>query len=139
MKPKFSMWIPEHKLLCLVETIDFAMNGDIAYVMPEIPDPKNPAYRAYDPKEVVLLLGTGKIDKNGFEIFEGNIIEHKYNSPLSGEEVVHRFQVVWNETFAMFSAVGIGIRNQTSLNSSARRFEIIGTIYTDPELLGVEK
>jgi len=137
MIPRFMVWLKQAKTICQVETIEFAINGDIAYVVPEIPTLGDPRYRAYDPEEVVLLLSTGLRDKNGVEIFEGHIIEHRYNSPLSGELVVHRFQVAWDEMYSRFCTIGIGLRHGIDLSSSAcsRHFEVIGNIYENPELL----
>lgn len=137
MKPRFMVWLKQAKTICQAETIDFALNGDMAYVVPEISTLGDPKYRAYNPKEVVLLLSTGLRDKNGVEIFEGHIVEHRYNSPLSGELVVHRFQVAWDEMYSRFCTIGIGLRHGIDLSNSAssRHLEVIGNIYENPELL----
>lgn len=139
MIPRFMVWLKQAKMICQVETIEFAINGDIAYVIPEIPSLRDPRYRAYSFEEVVLLLSTGLRDKNGVEIFEGHIVEHRYNSPLSGELVTNRLRVAWDEMYLRFRTIGIGLKHEIglSISTSSQHLEVIGHIYENPELLEV--
>ena len=73
---------------------------------------------------------TGLTDKNGSEIFEGDIIALEYtgiNKGVSGRGVVGfkngRFGIVWGRDFVSLD----GFHNTT--------FEVIGNIHDNPELL----
>nr|DAZ17922.1 MAG TPA: YopX protein [Caudoviricetes sp.] len=86
----------------------------------------------YNFDDIVLMQSTGLRDKNGKEIFEGDILE--VNDWL---EVVS-----FSEEKAMFVSKGIGFP-ETSLydllDSDIFTVEIIGNIYENPELLEVEQ
>jgi uncharacterized phage protein (TIGR01671 family) len=142
MTPKFRAWLLAEKKMVRVSAITFFSIGKLEGKVMEIlylSESHNRFIKiwAKDPERFVLMQSTGAKDKNGAEIFEGDIIEHRYNSPLSGELVVHRFQVVWDEIYSRFCTIGIGLRHGVDLSISAcsRHFEVIGNIYENPELL----
>jgi uncharacterized phage protein (TIGR01671 family) len=89
---------------------------------------------ADEPNSFVLMQSTGLKDISAKEIYEGDIIEHRYISHLSDELVVHRFQVVWDEAYSRFCTQGLGIKYSVSLSNSRLHFEVIGNIYENPEL-----
>ncbi len=69
-----------------------------------------------------LMQYTGLKDKNGVEIYEGDLI--KQGSLIS--------EVIWREDFW---GVGEGHYDDSSLYSCASRSEIVGNRYENPELL----
>lgn len=90
---------------------------------------------SFDFDEVVLMQSTGLKDKNGKEIFEGDIVRQVRTQPTIENEtitgVVTKLEGAWlivndNEQLA------------SKLWSETDENEIIGNIYENPELLEVE-
>ena len=88
--------------------------------------------------EVILMQSTGLKDKNGKEIFEGDILivsdEHSWVEVVSynqgkamfvTEEINREFKVPETPLYDLF-------------NTNIFKFEIVGNIYENPELLEVE-
>lgn len=71
--------------------------------------------------EVELMQFTGLLDKNGKEIYEGDIIETR----VSGKSGSAIKAVIWNTKYC-----GFNIKDDEELER-----EIIGNIYENPELL----
>ncbi len=75
-------------------------------------------------------------DKNGKEIYEGDILEYKTREYLTDEIYCKNFVVKWNQKTASYI-----LRNSEttlSLNYVYLTSEVIGNIYDNPELLEVE-
>ena len=72
----------------------------------------------------ILMQFTGLKDKNGKEIYEGDIIINKFNNIYGGE--IHKEVVKYNNGYH-FQNGGATTSNQT--------IEIIGNIYENPELI----
>lgn len=82
--------------------------------------------------EIELMQSTGLKDKNGKEIFEGDIVDYK------GREAV----VKWHGSYASFIYRFVdGLQERVSewdpLFLACYHFEVIGNIYENPELLEV--
>ena len=87
---------------------------------------------------------TGLKDKNGKEIYEGDIVEQfvcgviKFKGKEAGRKTV--WQVRWNEEECCFELHYVrGSLFGDSLMSADDDYEIIGNIHENPELLGSEK
>ena len=83
--------------------------------------------------KIELMQSTGLKDKNGKEIFEGDIVDYK------GREAV----VKWHGSYASFIYRFVdGLQERVSewdpLFLACYHFEVIGNIYENPELLEVE-
>lgn len=92
------------------------------------------------PNNFVLMQYTGLKDKDGKEIYEGDILYHKYTySPEMSFAVYDR-----DETFVVkipdfFLKLGVDIGNSDEdLQEFVSYMEIKGNIYRNPELLEVE-
>jgi len=73
--------------------------------------------------DLEIMQYTGLKDKNGKEIYEGDVVE----SPFTGDPV----QVVWCGAFAQFTFGGA----EFNVESSPNNIEVIGNIYENPELI----
>lgn len=82
---------------------------------------------------LVIMQSTGLYDKNGKEIFEKDILDY------NGRKVI----VKWHGSYACFIYEFVDeLKNRTTewqpLYLSYYKFEIIGNIYENPEMLEVE-
>lgn len=84
-----------------------------------------------DPKTVGQY--TGLTDKNGKKIFEGDIVERFW----LGEK--HIYLIGYDNGIASFIGKDICSENFTTFDYDACRFEIIGNIHDNPELLETTK
>ena len=81
-----------------------------------------------------LMQSTGLIDRNGVEIFEGDIV--KWGDTLGGEEKPIRVAVVKiNPDIQFDSNVGIFNYGQFAYKNTEKFLTILGNIYENPELL----
>lgn len=80
-------------------------------------------------KEVVLQQYTGIKDKHGKEIYEGDILEYKYYSEMY-IKIIKWGYFGWGLADKLDSRAC-----EVSLGWYSDRFEVIGNIYENPELL----
>jgi uncharacterized phage protein (TIGR01671 family) len=85
----------------------------------------------------VLMQYTGLKDKNGVEIYEGDVVKIRKQGHIDYYEVVAT--VIWSETKAAFHALGTSCDHLGDFvfdifgrNCS----EVVGNIHENPELLG---
>lgn len=125
MNPKYRAWDKEFKEMVHVNALVFDeqvikatyQNGNIV---------------KEDVKNYELMQSTGLRDKNGKEIFEKDILDY------NGRKVI----VKWHGSYACFIYEFVDeLKNRTTewqpLYLSYYKFEIIGNIYENPELLEV--
>lgn len=75
--------------------------------------------------EIVLIQYTGLLDKNGKEIYEGDVLK-QFGCPIL-------FQVEWYKT--AFLAQGVNSSMRLWLHEPYGEIEVVGNIYENPELI----
>jgi uncharacterized phage protein (TIGR01671 family) len=110
---KFKGWHNNRKFMFLVDTLKFTYNGDL-----------------YDKDSCTYLQYTGLKDKNGKEIYEGDIIQWFY-IPMG----VLISTVTFEAGDATIRLSGNGMHRLFSYEGT-EQVQVIGNIYENPELLG---
>lgn len=143
MIPKFRVWDKNTEDMVDVKTIDLENDGSIGCIV-------DYSGINLDISECVLMQSTGLKDKNGVEIFEGDIVRHsevitdisivrfgEFGVPNFGTEEYQDYAIgFYYENASEFK--DIEPFNMTApLNSEyAKDVAIVGNIYEQPELIG---
>lgn len=132
---KFRIWDVENKEMLKVQELDFEptfYGGRIAIR----PDQYNDYF---DTEDMILMQYTGLHDKNGKEIYEGDIVRCK--KYIGGNFVDYCIE----KGFVEFKDGEFGLHRKQGYYQSLKKFleydyelEVIGNIYDNPELLGGE-
>lgn len=132
MVPKFRAWDKEQLCWINIAALNFDEDGELWYLAPAM-DGFNPVYYENElGKTWELMQSTGLKDKNGVEIFEGDIVK------IIGDVLDDDMSVI------RFTEGGfyLDYKNLDTefelLYSIDLPIEIIGNIYEDKELLEVE-
>lgn len=129
MTPKFRVWDSVEKKF--VEHFFITDNGLICNM--EKPTSDSKLLIPIEKSELILMQSTGLLDKNGKEIFEGDILAFE-----TDDEMIN-VNVFWDEEHALFMFESKKYKEQESLaelvENNTYPFEIIGNIYENPELL----
>ncbi|WP_270280882.1 YopX family protein [Enterococcus faecalis] len=127
MIPKFRAWDKRENTMRDVAVIHFTKGGKVN----SIEYWKTPSeLKSYHVRNLVLMQSTGLKDKNGVEIFEGDLVEHDDN--INGTwETFEACEIVYDVDYAQFC-----FKNDASnFLSYYRNLCIIGNIHENPELL----
>ncbi|AIQ01382.1 TPA: hypothetical protein VPF83_000471 [Streptococcus pyogenes] len=73
MKPKFRAWDKSNKKMCDVKALSAFNGGEVTIKR----DGENASY-VVPIERVILMQSTGLFDKNGVEIFDGDIVKLQY-------------------------------------------------------------
>ncbi|HFR3829799.1 TPA: YopX family protein [Streptococcus suis] len=125
MIPKFRVWDTIKKAMSEVEAIVYTEEKVYPFYSKVI--------RRYIPfSEAILMQSTGLFDKNGKEIFEGDIVVNKYGNVgyVAYLQQEAGFVVVLKK-----SDYRLGHRNTGESYDVTTNHEIIGNIYQNPELV----
>ena len=125
---KFRAWDKENKEMLDVQELDYEDSYD---GQPMIRTTKYSDY--FDTEEMLLMQYTGLKDKNGKEIYEGDIVKFRFKEDR--EEFPDLIGYIeYQSTFAAFRIMS----NQGSFKidiTEIKFIEKIGNIYNNPELL----
>ncbi|MDT2986566.1 YopX family protein [Enterococcus casseliflavus] len=127
MVPKFRAWDGQDMVMRDVEQLRFAHNSNnhVVYITIDAEEwATGPA--------LVLMQSTGLKDKNGVEIFEGDIIVNQYGNVgyVAYLQQEAGFVVVLKK-----SDYRLGHRNTGESYDVTTNHEVIGNIHSNPELL----
>ena len=127
MKPKFRAWTEEGKVM-YYGVYPFK-DGTLLLSYDGIAFDEVPA------SDFILMQSTGLLDKNGNEIFEGDVVKYEVGRNTYTEEVAY------DKNFA-----GFGVKDadaniiftfgELAEEISLSSLEVVGNIYENPELLG---
>lgn len=125
MTPKFRAWLKNDKEMINVDEIHW-FNGELDIIGDYIT-----FVRKAD--EIELMQSTGLCDKEGTEVFEGDILHHQIQAEYT-------FIVKYDKDKGRWYGDGL---SRTYRIDIAKRFlpyyyKVIGNIYENPELLEVE-
>jgi uncharacterized phage protein (TIGR01671 family) len=104
-------------------------NKDLSNLLYSVMVLLNPHYK--------LMLYTGREDKNGFEIYAGDIIKN----PLAEEPEEKGFIVKWDNKHCAFMCFNVNYPDDYYYAfgfENIAGFEAIGNIYDNPELLTIQ-
>lgn len=124
---RFRAWVKEDKEMWPVHAVVFTYN--IVWV--EEPDDENPS-GCLNFDDVIIMQSTGIKDKNGKEIFEGDVVYDGFRKII----VNYGKQTKEEEFGAISEYVGFNITLACGYPEAIpMNYEIIGNIYENPELL----
>ena len=126
MKPEFRAWTEEGEVM-YYDVYPFK-DGTLLLSYDEIAFDEVPA------SDFILMQSTGLLDKNGKEIYEGDIVKYEAGCNTVTEEVVY------DKNFAGFGvkdadAVIIFTFGELAEDVDLHSLEVIGNIYENPEFL----
>ena len=119
---KFRIWDTENKLMLKVQELDFEptfYGGRIAIR----PDQYNDYF---DTEDMILMQYTGLHDKNGKEIYEGDIVR-KFNGIIG--------KVIYEHSEFIIDVTNNKKLDYGRLDLIENFIEVIGNIYDNPDLL----
>lgn len=150
MRPlKFRCWDKLNKRMCLVWDIGWkawdnpdpdgglALNGVTVYLF----DNPDGTYDLLE-SQVILMQFTGLFDKTGKEIWEGDVVQYCYQPGAGMWNMNDRAVISWKSTGFHIEAIGGGffgwltsIPGASASDQPNKLFEVLGNIYSNPELL----
>ena len=133
MIPKFRVWDKELQTMLDVSLIDFK-KGVLVGEHWEFGETN---FLSFD--EIVLMQSTGLFDRNGKEVFEGDIITNGQNVMCMKRHNTLGFYVEKKGKVEFIADCAVLEEFEEDAKEIADSLEIIGNIYENPELLEEKK
>lgn len=130
MVPKFRAWDKHVKKIRKVTEIHF----DDSLIYLKANNGKG-YYCSFS--DIELMQSTGLKDKNGVEIFEGDVLLHTSSSVNYSDTYWHSYVQVYRMDSGAYRIKGKHIYD-TELMSARNRLEVVGNIYQNQDLLDKE-
>ena len=124
---KFRAWHKEKKEIVNVEEIDF-MNKVINYIDNDYENNRQEIIGAYF-EDIELMQYTGLKDKNGKEIYEGDIVKLRANHGIGVVKYYDEWGAFVVEYIKLKKIAVLG------MNYYEEDIEVIGNIYENPKLI----
>lgn len=131
MIPKFRVWLPDPDVERMLRVKALVFEHDKTRCVCGY------AYDFYlEDEDATIMQSTGLLDKNGKEIFEGDILG------IETDEGVLNVNIFWDSKHALFMFESKKYNEEELLaelvEDNTYPFEIIGNVYENPELLEEE-
>ena len=132
---KFRAWHINDRVMTTVDELHFPQGGIMVF--------DGSCYRGWADKDFELMQYTGLLDKNGREIYEGDIVEVNYtvkyiDTDKQDEEHTAITRVYWNDFRASFALEFHKFANDDLYRFVRDKYaEVIGNIHDNPELLSL--
>ncbi|RSK01654.1 YopX protein [Streptococcus sp. A12] len=135
MIPKFRAWSKLASRMYIVNGLYFD-SGMVQYAN------NDNAIRFIKLENIILMQSTGLFDKNGKEIFDGDIVK-RYRSPFFKAEWEYQIETVVKREACLLLEKKFG-RNSATMSfgspfAKSDLLEVVGNIYENPELLEVKR
>ena len=135
MIPKFRAWMKSLKWMCDVTNISF----DSKFVdICQQGDTERYTEMSVEFDEIELMQSTGLKDKNGKEVFEGDILEIEDEG-----EVLGNAKLTWDNEQAVFMIEAISVDDiapfHEIVSDESYSYRVVGNVYENPELLEEKK
>lgn len=128
---KFRAWMPSLQWMCEVTGIMYDLKS---IEVCQIGDLARYTEMSVDFKDVIIMQSTGLFDKNGKEIFEGDVVRQVRTQPTTENETITGVVTMLEGAWLIMNDVeqlASYLWSETGIN------EVIGNIYENKELLEV--
>lgn len=135
MIPKFRVWLPDPDVEKMLRVKALVFEHDKTRCVCGY------AYDFYlEDEDATIMQSTGLLDKNGREIFEGDIVK-RYRNPLFKAEWEYQIETVVKREACLLLGKKLG-KNFATMSfgspfTKSDLLEVIGNVYENPELLEV--
>lgn len=139
---RFRVWDKVTERYYAVSGLEYDESGELCeiYLVRIEIDESNPTANVRKPSDVVLEQYTGIKDKNGREVYEGDVVEQfvcgvkMFKGKPCGKRTI--WQVRWNEYECCFELHYLkGSLFGDSLMNKDDELEVIGNVHENPELI----